>query len=983
MARTQRKLIEKLDAFTNSLSDIVEILKEEVKEKKSDVTEQLTSSLSDNIVQIAEELHKVSENVSQIKKDTTDIKSALDGMKTQKEKGMLGEVGDKKVVKDIKKGVGIIVLIAGAVLAIGMAFKMVGSVDLASVITLSLAMIAVAKAVEIIANIEKLDMKKAAIAAGTMVIMAGAITLSSYVLKYIEPLTGGQLLTTALLAGTLGAVAYLTFKALNKIKIKPSSLLLIPLLPAMLPLISLGIVLSSKILTNVEPISLTALLGIVLLAAATAAMMYAVKPILSMKIEPKDIAKLALMPIIIPLVAGGIVLSSIIFQQYQPLGLNLALTILAEGLAMGLAIATFALSVYVLGKLDIKSLAVGAAGMVFVAGAIVGVSWLMQTFNENAKAPDIGWTLKTGSALIMFSLPVMMLGLLIMASGIGLGIAAIGFGAIGSVLVAGAMVAISHIVNKGKYDKYPEMDWVRGVGLSVASFGAMMMLFGIPPVPLLIAMGMGSVILIGKAIQKISKELIKGDYSNYPSLKWSLGVTSSLIPFASFMTIFGALMLASPFGLGKKILNEGINALEIISKGMVKVSWLLKAGSWVDGEYPSPEWAGGVGQGIALFAKTLIGLKLLKETPEGFVDFIKLLAKGLVEASHNLEGGNWTSGHPTKEWAEAVGIGISAFSYPIVELAKSGRKMMKMIAKDPEGFKTFIVSYIKSISHGLVEASKILGDGKWDAKVPTKEWAEGTARAIDAFTNPIIKLAESGKRMQKIMKRGNFTDFIVDFIGGISRGLVEASNILSNGDWSSKTPSEDWVKGLSNAINALSLPEKQIESIGDVISMLKKFDDLPINRINDNLNKLSKSFLLLGFSIKKFGINAEGNINALKDTASGIMLFSIIDHEQLKKTLNILEQRTTTLKKVSDETPQIMEHLESLLDAANNINVYTTVEGKEGENEAISEIVKHVSNIDKNIEEMLNLQKDNFSKVNERYEKEMESAKNVNESEDF
>jgi len=981
MARTQRKLIEKLDSFTNALGEIVEILKEQVKDKNADVTENLSSNLSDNITQIAEELQKVSKNVSEIKKDTTDIKSKLDGIKSQKEKGIFGEVGDKNVIKDIKKGVGIIVLIAGAVLAIGMAFKMVGNIDFENVITLSLAMIAVAKAVEIIANIEKLDIKKASLAAGTMVIMAGAITISSYVLKYVEPLTGSQLLTTTLLAGALGIVAYLTFKAINKITIKPSSLLLIPLLPSILPLISLGIVLSSKILTNVVPIPLMNLLGIILLAATTAAMVFAIKPILSMKLSKNDIPKLILLPFIIPIIAGCIVAASIIFQHYEPIGFQKALTILVEGVAMGLAIATFALTVYMLGKLDITSLAVGALGTSIVAGIIVGVSWVMELFNENAKSPDIGWTLKTGSALIIFSVPVMMLGSLIMASG-GLGIAAIGFGAIGMVLVVGAMLAISHIINKGIYDNYPEMDWVRGIGLSIASFGALMMLFGIPPIPLLLAMGVASVNIIAKGIQQISKELAKGDYkSNYPSLDWAMGVSKSLFPFAKFMTVFGAVMLASPFGLGKKILNEGIEALEIIAQGMVSVGDVLKKGSYKKGEYPSPEWAGGVGQGISLFAKTLIGLRLLKETPEGFVDFIKILAKGLVEASHNLEDGNWTSGHPTKEWAEAVGIGISAFSYPMVELAKSGRKMMKMIAKDPEGFKDFIVSFIKSISLGLVEASNNLKDGNWESKYPTKKWVEGVTGGIDAFTNPIIKLAESGKKMQKMMERGNFTEFIVEFISGISKGLVEASNILSEGNWSGKTPTDDWVRGLSNSLNALTLPEKEINSIKDVIEMLNKFNDLPMDKINYNLYKLSKSFLLLGFSLKLFGASTINNLGSLKDTANSIMLFSIIDHKQLEKTLNILEKRTATLKKVSDQTPQIMEHLEKLLETANNINVYTTVEEENGKNEEISQIVKHISNIDKNIEDMLNLQKENFNNINETYEREMESAKNVNESE--
>jgi len=81
----------------------------------------------------------------------------------------------------LKKGIGTILLIAGAVLAIGMAFKLVGKVDFLSVISLSLAMTLVSIAFEKIGKL-KLTMEQTAITAGSLVIMSIAIAISSLVL---------------------------------------------------------------------------------------------------------------------------------------------------------------------------------------------------------------------------------------------------------------------------------------------------------------------------------------------------------------------------------------------------------------------------------------------------------------------------------------------------------------------------------------------------------------------------------------------------------------------------------------------------------------------------------------------------------------------------------------------------------------------------------------------------------------------------------
>jgi hypothetical protein len=1053
MAREQRKLVEKLESFTNSLGDIVDILKEDVKNRKDDASDKIAMGISDNITKIAEDLAEVKKDMSGIKKDTAAIKTAVESLKKQKEKGMMGEVGDRKSVSQIKQGISVIMLLAAGVLAIGLAFKIVGRVDFISVIALSIGMIAIAKAAEIIGNIKGLTYKKAVMAATTMVLMAGALTLSSMVLKYIQPMSAPQMITTILLAGALGLATFLLFKALNKIKVSPKALLIIPLLPIILPLISLGIMASSLILSEVVPIPLMTLVGIILLAVAVGVMMYAIKPILSMKLKAKDVAKILLLPLIIPIIAGAIVGASYIFQLFKPISPELALNILIGGLAMGIAIAGFAVSIRILGKMDIKSLAIGAAGAIAVALSLVGVSWIMELFNPNAKAPKLEWTIKVGLALIIFSLPVLILGSVIQASGVALGLAALGLGMIGMVLVALAIVAVSHIISLGNYEKsYPGLKWILGVGASLIAFSVGMLVLGNPLFLALLAIGVVSMGIVATAIQMVSKELAKGDYkTSYPSLGWALGVTAALMPFSLFMVGFGIMMLAS-FGLGKKILEKGVVALLIVVGGMVKASNLLVNGSWKRGGYPLPEWSGGVANSIMLFAKTLAILKILGETPDGFVLFIENISEGMVKASNTLATGNWSAGYPSKKWSEGVGEGIGAFTNPIIELAQTGRKMMKMIAKDPEAFKSFIIGFIEAISLGMVAAAETLAKGNWGGPAPSKEWAtavgigigaftepiiqlansgkkmmkmiakdpkgftdfikgfieaiswglvkasiilsfgkwgggfpiktwvDGVSTAINAFMNPIIKLAEGSKKIQKMIKKGDFTDFVTDVITGLATGLVLASFIFNDGKWDGAVPSKEWVSGVVDALKALKITEKDSKLVNNFVELIKVFNKLPSVSIYGKLNRIAKGFYKLSHSLDSFKDSAK-SLEVLKSTANTMLLFSVIDSKQIAKTLDILDKKTNTLKKVSLEAPSIIAHLEELLDAAGNINVYQTVDSEGGGNEAMSNLVNHVSNIDKNIEEMLDLQKDNKDVANDRYKeaKEMANPENVND----
>ena len=212
-----KKLLDGLDNLSEALVMIAEALEKKSEQSNSATTNALTSG--DFTTQIKE----INVGIKSIQKDTKKIlenQQTILAMSNKKEKksSLVEDVGgDQKAESNLKKGVATILLIAVGVLAIGLAFKLIGKVDFLSVVSLSLAMVLVSIAFEKIAKL-KLNIKEAAMAAGVMVIMSIAITMSSWVLGLVRPIGFGQALTAILVAGMFTVISYGIGKLLKAFK---------------------------------------------------------------------------------------------------------------------------------------------------------------------------------------------------------------------------------------------------------------------------------------------------------------------------------------------------------------------------------------------------------------------------------------------------------------------------------------------------------------------------------------------------------------------------------------------------------------------------------------------------------------------------------------------------------------------------------------------------------------------------------------------
>lgn len=825
-----KKLLDGLDNLSEALIMIAEALDKKGQQSNSATTNALVSG--DFTTQIKE----INVGIKSIKKDTTKIlenqQTILEMSKKKDKKSSLIEDvgGDQKAESNLKKGVATILLIAVGVLAIGLAFKLIGKVDFLSVVSLSLAMVLVSIAFEKIAKL-KLNIKEAAMAAGVMVIMSIAITMSSWVLGLVRPIGFGQALTAILVAGMFTVISYGIGKLLKAFKdvdiataIK-SSFIMVLLLPA----ISAAVALSSWVLALVRPIGFGQAITAILIAGMFTVISYGMaKLVKSFKdLDPASALKVSgVMVLLLPALAIAIAISSFALSLVKPIGFMqfvtaLAISVIFIALAFAMNLITpilkklkwedvikipalfttlaiaimlsswilsatadisfikmlkilvfsviFAVALVVMGvaalvltKIGVTNILKGAVAIVAIATTIM-LSSLILDEGKYSKSPGFMWSLLTGLSIVVFGIVADLL------NAIGSPTTFIK-GGIAILIVAATIMAASHILDKGKYSKYPTLSWVLGVGTSLAAFGIAAVLLGTQVLNPFFYGGLAEILLVAGTIVATSYILDKGKYGNYPKVSWAMGVG----------LVIGAFGLAA-IVLGTQVLNPffyaGLGEILLVSGTIVETSKILAKGNYKGG--PSLGWATGVSMLLGAFGTAAVVLGIL---PKSFVkdgiSAIKQIAQVIPDISKILAKGNYKDG-PTLGWAAGTGAMLTGFGAAIVILGV----LPKMFIRDG-------VWAITQITNAIPNISKILSKGVYKGG-PSLDWSKKTSTMLSLFSSKVLML-------------GALPDsIIIDGVLGIKRivmSIVNTSITLWNNQKYFKPVDKNWVTSLKSTI---------------------------------------------------------------------------------------------------------------------------------------------------------------------------------------
>ena len=877
----------------NDLSKAIEEMANSLKSKKED-EKKIRASFFSSPNKITEEL-KI--NVKNIKKDTEEIlKNQKTLIKISKEKQSntsLFETSNDKKTK-VKDGVNTVLLIASGVLAIGIAFKMIGQVDFLSVIALSVALPLVAMSFEKISEMKGMKPPEMRNMFFTIVTMATSLTVTSWIMQLITPISIWQGVTAILIAGTFAIISH-SIESITK-GIKNVSAFDIIKMPLVLFSVGLSIALASQVMHQIHPITIAQGLTSILIAGTFAIISHSIEDITKniKNVSPKQII---LMPFVLTALALSITLSSQIMRGIHVITIGQALSGIA--VAATLLIMSYALRPLseAVKNTDLKTAAKMVLILPLLSLAIAMSSWALKLV---VPLNNLFGVVLTSIAIGIISV---ITGIAMWAlNSMGMNPVNALLGGISMVIIAGTIAASAKLLSlsEGNYGegKYPSIMWAAGVGLSIVAFGLSAIILGAEMSTGIgaVALGLGLVGILGISATVIATAAIlnAGKYGNYPSFDWASGVALSLGTFGIGMISLGAFLVAS-FGTGLIVLAAGSTAIMVIAQSIVSASDILNKGTFAGG--PTKEWAEGISLSLGAFApifKTLFDrgiLGLFSKGPsiEDFNKAIVSVSSGIVTAGkYFMDAPDVWKNAPTAEWAAGAGGAISAFTPVFAALSKSSGIFGS--GPKPEDMNDAMLS----IANTIVTVGKVFQKAKdeW-TDAPSSEWSTGVSNSISAFAPVFDYLSKNN---------GWFSTPSSDLknaILGIAHAIVETATILNDGKFITVIP-DGYIKSMS----------ENIKTYVDLVEYLQKknvdaFSFIDTMSITYGLTKLSQGYDKLANSVKSLtnslnGLDVE-KLQALNRFTGGIIMMSLMDPEQFEKMMDALEKKSDIFRKIAQE----------------------------------------------------------------------------------
>jgi len=922
--------VKKLESFTNSLEDLVEILK--IKENNStDSLYETMDSMPDKISKISEELSEIKKEIVDLKNTTNNINKIVSKTKDNKDKekdkgaGLVDNIVgknklDKQKIVDSAKIIG---LISGGVLSMGIALKLIGKVDPLSIVTLSTGIsILTLSFIHIIGQLKKdkisnKDIKNFLI---ILPLLSTAVLVSGAILKALPILKVGQMITMVSLSLSLGLSLYLMSNTINSIKKDGSfNMKNYFMLPVILPLISSGIFLSASLLKFIPIIDSKKYMTILVTSAALGISLFLMsKPLKYLKDSSvKDFLKL---PIILPAIASGILASSVLLSLINLTSDINYFSILKISLTVGMMSLIMLPTIYVINKFKVssKDILKSTLSMVLISGAILAIGYLFNEFSDvkfdNDKVPDYNWTTKVGLSLLIFSVPMYVLSKIDNKSLLT--------GFLGVILVSTSIMTSSYILSIGDYSKYPPIDWSLGVGLSLLVFGistialgSIIMLSGGLVGAGVIVTGMIATIALSGTILAVDYILNKGNWGKYPSEEWSKGVGLSLLSFGISSVALGTIIIGT-IGVGAAIIAAGLLSILSISKTMVEVDKVLNKGKW--GKYPSEEWSKGVSSSLIGFidamnrkpglwdtisswfgnnsnnnlidiANSIIdindkfkdwkpSLVPSKDWTDDIINFIlsfsdisqyddinidfnqlSNIIKGINLISLEMTKGKWTNNkdsYPSIEWSKSVSMSLMAFSSIF-----SSMNNMNLTNNDfgEQG---------KLIIKGLEDISIFMNNKKW-SKVDKSIiiWSKDIGDIFDNILN-IDLLLDKNKIWKSSKKVNIFNKKLYNMINSINNMSI----VLKNVKFNKLKNIKEWSNGIKlstiDILSILSTIDKSDFNNYSILTLESIFDSMI--KINDNISNITfKEINGIDIWSKDIGITTRNMVNVLENVHNG------------------------------------------------------------------------------------------------------------------
>lgn len=800
-----KQLLKALDNLSVGLEALAEALKQ--KNAKSETGSALQSGNFENSLQsITVELKSIKKDTQEILKNQQTIIALQKKKSSDNKTEAVEEAGGKKKESAIKKGVTTILLIAVAVLAIGLAFKLVGKIDFLSVIALSAGIWLISLAFERVARMN-LSMKQGAVASIIIIMMSLAVTVSSHILSKVAKVSFGQLVTAGAIIGMFALAGPRLGQLMNELgKMKIFSLIKsVVALPIVLVAVAMGIRKASWELAKITPISFSKAMTGILIAGMFTVIAYGLPKLMDAvgKISIWNIltGKAPKIALVMAAVAIGITAASQYMQRIQPIGFQQAMT--------GILIAAM--------------FTVVSYGIYKITQAVGSIKWA-----DMLKLPTMLALMATGIALsawifwkakpyidgigFITSLRILLLGVTIGAIAI---VVAFAIKILGNAswktilqiptlftLMATGIAASAWILAKAQpsIDKLTFMTILKilllGAALAVVTlivaFTAKIMgkmswsqVVKVPVFYTLIATAIAaSAFILSKAKSSFDKMTL--------SMLIKLAIYGIVVAIA-----VAAMGLVIKFfkilGIGVKDAVKGGLAIVAVALTIMLTSRILNMGKY--GSYPKLKWVLGVSAALGAFglAAILLGTQALNPFFYAGMGLTLLVAATIIATSHILSKGSYKK-YPTMKWLLGTTAAMGAFA--------AGAILLGFNAINP--FFYAGLGLLCMVAETIVSVSNILKQGKYNLP-GLGTWAKSVAILYTLFTPLIITLGAVGAASAVIEFFGGGNPFEAGrgMLEDIAWSIVGVSKILSFGTWK-QGPTRAWAEGVSIALGAFA-----------------------------------------------------------------------------------------------------------------------------------------------------------------------------------
>jgi hypothetical protein len=493
--------------------------------------------------------------------------------------------------------------------------------------------------------------------------------------------------------------------------------------------------------------------------------------------------------------------------------------------------------------------------------------------------------------------------------------------------IAKSIVSVDQILSKGRYEIYPNKNWINGVASSLLSFiqiGENKSIFS--SIGDFIKSGLGSSLEdMAREIVSIDRILSIGKFSKYPDMDWVRSIEQS------FKSFSGLSDLDVP-----EISDSTINSLSMMSSKLssIKIPNINKSSS---------DWVGTI-KGLIEEVSKVLTLQYPKDrmmsVTKNIDDIIKVINSISISTSKasyevNIPPPNWISN--ISNLLKSVGS-MSDFNYQVDK------------------------SKIESIFDVVNSISSRISNVKYSENLPNVDWysmIKSSISNIGSMVDYINKFnIDPSSIVQKIENILGISKVISDKISQIKPPSIDISDIQNN-EWSKKI--NQFISSIKDplmAIDQISIDQilsskSKIESIISLIGVVSEsFSRIPsysnypnqdwTNGVSSSIDKFGKSFSQINGlppDIKEKSIMLSQSISEISKILSEISLTS-----PTAPNINWVDDFSLSISKIS-----------------NMLSNYPSIEDVENKKNKIGQLSDLISYLNQKISGMSSLGVDNLS----------------------